>query len=456
MTDTSTRDRLRPPAPGAGWTLALGLTCALLAAGPVRAAPAGERHGPVGQCVSPPGTLFQRQAPDKPWQTARPRQTVADGEVLLALPGGRGEVESANGAVRLILWGNMPELSSSAVLESAVVLHDTPGFDLDLTLERGRVVLVSGKDKEPARVRLRVGEEVWALTLPEKGDEAALELSGRWPRGVPFNPDAKAQDRPTADLVFLTLRGSADVKAGPRLYAMHAPPGPGYFHWGSVDGQDPAPARLEKLPAWADPGAARTTEARRVHEVLDRLREALRDKSLDAALAGLLESADSDSDPAQATVTRQVVVFSWGALDDLSRLVGALSDPKHPVARETAVDALRHWIGRGPGQDVELFNFLIKQKKYPPTRAEVVLQLLHSPFQKDRPETYQALIEYLRSDDPAVRELARWHLYRLAPAGRTIAFDAAAPAEERERAVKRWQELIPEGQLPPAPKPDGK
>jgi len=85
-----------------------------------------------------------------------------------------------------------------------------------------------------------------------------------------------------------------------------------------------------------------------------------------------------------------------------------------------------------------------------------VLELLHSPFHKDRPETYQTLIEYLRSDRLPVRELARWHLDRLAPAGRSIAFDAAAPAEERAQAVKKWKELVPEGQLPPPPKREGK
>jgi hypothetical protein len=210
------------------------------------------------------------------------------------------------------------------------------------------------------------------------------------------------------------------------------------------------------LPAWADPGASRTTEARRVREALDGLRQRLGDKPLDAALAGLLESADENPDKAQAAVTRQVVVFSWGALDDLPRLLGALSDPKHVELRDTAVEALRHWIGRRAGQDLELYHFLTKQEKYPPTQAEVVLQLLHTPFQRDKAETYQTLIEYLRSERLPVRELARWHLYRLAPVGRSIAFDAGASAEERDKAVKKWQELIPEGQLPPAPKREGK
>jgi hypothetical protein len=448
MSAACTRDRLAVASAvvAAAW--------ALVAAGPLPAAPVDpkppeERRVVVAECLSPAGSLFQRQALNKTWTTVRVQHAMHSRDLLVTLPGGRAELESANGAVRLILWGNMPELSRSAVLESAVVLHAEVGVDLAFALERGRVVLRSNKDKEPARVRVRVREAVWDLTLPEKGDEAALELYGRWPRGVPYSADPKSIERPTADLVFLTLSGSAEVKAGSDRFTLHAPPGTGYLHWDNVDGQDSGPQRLDKLPAWTDVNAGRTTEARRVRVVYDRLRERLRDKPLPLALASLFDSADEDADKAQAELTRQVVVFSWGASDDLTRLVDALADPKHAEVRETAVEALRHWIGRGPGQDQDLDNFLVKQANYPPTQAENVLQLLHSPFDANLPETYQTLIEYLRSDKPAVRELALWHLERLAPAGRSIAFDPAGSAEERDKGYKKWKELVPDGQLPP-------
>jgi hypothetical protein len=77
--------------------------------------------------------------------------------------------------------------------------------------------------------------------------------------------------------------------------------------------------------------------------------------------------------------------------------------------------------------------------------------LLHTPFDPKAPETYETLIAYLRHDKQPVRELAKWHLDRLAPAGRSIPFDAAAPPEEREKAYKEWKKLIPDGKLPPPP-----
>jgi uncharacterized protein (TIGR03000 family) len=83
--------------------------------------------------------------------------------------------------------------------------------------------------------------------------------------------------------------------------------------------------------------------------------------------------------------------------------------------------------------------------------AETVLQLLHSPFDLEQPETYETLIAYLRHRRQAVRELAAWHLYRLAPIGQKIPFNAAASPEEHAKAAAAWKKLIPSGELPKDP-----
>jgi hypothetical protein len=41
-----------------------------------------------------------------------------------------------------------------------------------------------------------------------------------------------------------------------------------------------------------------------------------------------------------------------------------------------------------------------------------------------------------------LRELARWHLVRLAPAGKDIPFDAAAAEPERRQAMAAWHKVI--------------
>ncbi len=432
--------------------------CPVLLLALAAAVPAADEPRAAGaRQASPAGTLLHRTGPDAAWQVGKPQDAVA-GRELLALPGLRAEVASKNGAARLVLLGNLPQLSPHPVLESAVVLHDSDKADLDLTLDRGRIAVASTREGEPVRVRVRVREDTWELTLSEKGAEVALELYGRWPRGVPFNPKPRPDEGPTSDLVVLVLKGTADLKIGGRTYGLRAPPGPAYFHGDSVAGPDGGPARRDKLPVWADPAAPKDDEAKTAEQVTERLQKALAEKPIADALALVQKEGERNAHVPATTISHYVVVTSAAALDDLPRVLGALADEKHADLREAAVEALRHWIGRRPGQDLRLYNFLTKEQKYSPLHAEIVLQLLHSPFDEGLPETYEALIAYLRHAQLPVRELARWQLYRLAPAGRDIAYDAAASAEERDRAYKQWKERVPDGKLPPkpAPKKDGK
>jgi len=60
----------------------------------------------------------------------------------------------------------------------------------------------------------------------------------------------------------------------------------------------------------------------------------------------------------------------------------------------------------------------------------------------------QALLVLLESDRLAIRGLAHWHLQRLAPEGRAFGYDPLAPKEQRQAALKKWQQLIPLGKVP--------
>ena len=147
-----------------------------------------------------------------------------------------------------------------------------------------------------------------------------------------------------------------------------------------------------------------------------------------------------------------------GALDDLEGLGKALMEAKHPDVWQNGVLAVRHWLGREPGQDMKLYHLLVEQKKVPPGQAEIILQLLHSFRDTDlaMPETYELLIDYLGHERLAIRGLAHWHLYRLVPAGRDIAYNPLDPKEERDLAQQAWRKLIPAGKLPPRPKVEDK
>jgi hypothetical protein len=84
-------------------------------------------------------------------------------------------------------------------------------------------------------------------------------------------------------------------------------------------------------------------------------------------------------------------------------------------------------------------------------QAETLLQMLHGFNEEEeaQPELYEVLINYLTSKHLALRSMAHWHLVRLVPAGRKIAYNPLDSKESWERAQTEWQKLIPPGKLPP-------
>jgi hypothetical protein len=426
---------------------AMAFTCsmvALLVPAATSGAAADDR-GRVGKCVSDTGTLLRFGEANKAWQTVGRDGPLVSGDQLLALPGQRGELEAKDGAVRLSLLGNLPELSPAPVLECAVTLQSSPEADLDFTLDRGRAVVTNRREKGAARAQVRFGEHSWMLSLDE-GSSVALELYQRWPRGAPFTSKPGPEDVPGTALIVWVLKGEMSLKVPGEQYSMHAPPGPAYFRWDNLSGADAGPKRRDKLPSWAE----ESSKNQPLLAALEQQRRRLGEKSVNAVLVADLDGGDS--------TTRALAVYGLAALGDLPRTVQSLGDPKHPEVREAAFEALRHWIGRGAGQNLALYHFLTNRRKYTPSQAEIILQFLQGFSDRDRmqPETYETMIAYLQSGKLAIRQLAKWQLDQWVPEGRKIAYDPAAPQSERDRAYEEWKKLVPRGQLPPKPKAEEK
>jgi hypothetical protein len=150
-------------------------------------------------------------------------------------------------------------------------------------------------------------------------------------------------------------------------------------------------------------------------------------------------------------------IYAAAALDDLQLLGTILRESRHPDLWDHAVPALRHWIGRKPGQDQKLYHGLIKSGKFTPAEAHIVLHLLHTPddAQLSEPATYELLIEFLKDEQLAIRGLAHWHLVRLVPGGDQIDYHPLDSAEKRQKAYQEWKKLVPTGKLPSktSPKP---
>jgi hypothetical protein len=402
----------------------------------------------LGKYLSPVGNLLVNEQPGQPWRTLGSRADVHSRDLLLAPPGIRARLETAPRAVELTLWGNLPKLTDFYGLQSAVVLHDSRAFDLDFTLGRGRVLVTNRKESGPARVWLRVEGAAFQLILAEPGDTVALALTSYWPRGVPFRFTPKPEEGPVRTLNFLVVKGQVDMRVSGTLYALSAPPGLASFHWDSVNGSDGAPRQRRELEPWADPNREPAADAKPYLDAIVRYEAVVKDKEPRTALFELLDAAARGEDREQSKALAEFAVLGLASINDIDRVMQALDDPRHAVARKAAVVALRHWIGDEAGRDQLLYQYLIEHLSYSKAQAATVLQLLHSALAAEEPETYETLIAYLRHEKLAIRELAWWHLSRLVSEDSLIPYDPAGEPAERAKAAAAWKELIPSSSLP--------
>ncbi len=392
-------------------------------------------------------TFLRREAPGKPWAPVAAKEELFTGDLLMG--GLDAGLTTLSGDMSVAVKGDLADQSPFPVFETALILHPAKDVDLDFTLDRGRVAVTNTKKSGPAKVRVHVRDKAGEVTLKEPGASFALETYGRWPTGVPFKKDADASYGPPLALVFLVLKGEVAVKGPRREGTLKAPPGLSLFITDSIDDPNPEPQFLQELPAWASGGAPSERE-KKAREALARFRAQVLTKPVGEVLDQFVRSEDP--------VERRGAVLLMGATDDLERLGEALMNAKHTDVWDAAVLALRHWIGRDPGQDMKLYNGLIEKRGFKPVQAEAILSLLHGFSREDLslPETYETLINYMESDKLGLRGLAHWHLSRLVPQGQKFDFDPLAPKEKREAAIKKWRELIPVGKLPPKPKADDK
>jgi hypothetical protein len=392
---------------------------------------------------------------------------------LVSLPGCRSFVDMKSG-VRLLLWGYLPELwpynangvlAIPPVLESLVELHhvEKPLVDLDMTLHRGRIVVMNTREGS-AHVRIRFenptnpeSHEFFDITMQKKGTELLLD---RWSSFSPTerffrNPKNPLRLGPAAQMGLMLLAGEAYLRYGDVSARLDMQPGPSVVFWSSVKGQL-FPARLDKVPDAIStnpplpdkiPEEVRKNMLRARSEALRARDELGTDMSTKEVDVVLKEAVTAPKDPAK----RALAVRCFGALDDLSSLMGALDQDNFPDVRYAAAQTMQAWIASS--RDAEYRLHKLFQDRYGLLPAVTLMSLLHNTFyseqaQKD-PTTYDSLIGYLDNDLMPIRELAAFHLYRLVPsAASSIGFRATDPREFRRKTQEAWRRIIPPGKLP--------
>ncbi|HWY85741.1 MAG TPA: hypothetical protein VNX28_03400 [Gemmataceae bacterium] len=391
---------------------------------------------PAAKLRSPSGTLLQRGA-DK-WLTPMLYDAVPAEAQLVALPGARAILEIKEGDVRLVLAGNLPALSPTPVLESVVKLQaPAAGHDLEFTLERGRVLIESHKDTGLVKIRARIQGKDLDFDLLNKNTVVALELFSRWPVGAPFFKKPEADHKPIGELIFLVVRGKAEVELNKQKQPLQ---GPAMYQFNTQRGVE-GPLALKKAPDWVNPPLDQPESVKTLQAAVEKLRRGIADQGAMPALAKAQASKE--------TSLTVVATYSGIAVDNLAAGITALKSDKSKDVRMAGVGALTHYIGRGSAEDIRLYETLVADK-LKPGQASIIIELLHGMSEEARlrPETYSTLITYLENDQLAIRELAAMNLNNLVPQGKDIAFDAAAASAQRAQAQAAWRKLIPEGQVP--------
>jgi hypothetical protein len=387
------------------------------------------------------------------------------------------------------------------VLESIVTLHQPPkGLDVDLTLHHGRLLLANQKAKGPARVRVRVNDPsvprkadkpwepeyqaVWDISLDDPGSELSLELIGYFDPRYDYKPlDSKEHWPPVALLKVLALKGQSHVRYREVDYPFHAPPGQALMEWSSGAGlkledapggmtpvRSDSPRQVTDLPEWYEAGLKGVYPAlpkdmpKQQSDLLQKMRLLAR-KALDGlnrigsnpelVLSETLAATDGTGGGKEPSPEKMLPQFlalrCFAALDDLSRLLSSLTDPENRALRQTAHMILRnHWLAREP--DHELRFLKACEKRFGSRKqAADILELMHDLSLKERfsPDRREALIDGLKDNNLAIRELCAYTLYSLFPAGASIGYDPAGDSNQQDLAHQAWSKLNKDGKLIP-------
>ncbi len=438
----------------------------------VRPDPPSQERREVGRYHAVPSILVSHKAdaPAESWQRVKDAARISTQDLLVSLPGYKSDLRLDNG-VTLTLWGSTYEFQSP-YLESAVTLHaPAQGLDADFTLDRGAVLITN--QKENAQVRVRFHGEVWDVTFEDPDTEVGVALYGRYT--LPYG----SGEPPRADGHLVLRKGRASVRVSPFVEYDNLEPRkegrrsvPVVIFWDNVGQGAHRPVRYPTDPRYQaqlgvfdDPLGSELVEEEVKQRVRD-TRAAL--DGMDRRLTGSGKIEDQlvemlrpeELSPAGGLLKGLLAVRSLGAVDSVKDLINVLDDSDKPAAvRVEAIATLRHWIGRRAGQEDKLYDpktrsgILTEGGKWAPSEAAIFVELLHTPGdeQLDSPAFWAYLIDKLRYEKLAIRELAFFHLRRWVPQWQKVRYDPAAEPEARLAGYAQWKKLIPDGQLPPNP-----
>lgn len=372
-------------------------------------------------------SLLMRRAAEGDWKVAKPLMRLQTGELLVTAAGYRSDIVLDSG-MKLQMAGALPNPNPAAqapilILESALTLHQNPDFDLELTLERGRII-ITNKRPEPGTVRLRFLDQLWDLRLVQANSEVGVEIYGRIPLGPgPWNP--------IAHLTLMTAGGEVELKRGPNPEMLQANQ---RIEWSNAPGAVVSlpPQAIAEVPAWFRP-PHRLTYPDTIMAVTLGFQRRLTEKP--AETKWLVEACREALE--EKPLERYLALATLEAVDQLGLILTTLESEGTPELHRMAQEALWHWIGHQPNQQVALREILIKNE-YTADEADILVQLLRG-YEPPKPtppkDTVEKLLRLLNHPRQSIRELALFDLRAFATLENLRGYDPTAPAEVRVRAI---------------------
>jgi hypothetical protein len=258
----------------------------------------------------------------------------------------------------------------------------------------------------------------------------------------------RAEEEPSAMLGIVFKKGKAALRDSLRDFPIIE--SPAVFTWSNTRESSSHPEPLNPWPEYFEQPVQIRMGVQGGPEMERALNALQKRLTENRPIGNLLVETLGDAEGAYG---RYLAVMSLSAIDAIDDLAECLTHPRADV-RDDAVEALRHWLGRGPGQR-DRFRSVLEKKYSQKADVDLVLQFLRIPSGEDfySVDTYRVPIENLASDNTAVSHLAYWHLQRLANRELNetpqLKFDPVAPKARRETVQRLWRKLLDDERLPP-------
>lgn len=401
----------------------------------------------IGKFDSPDDrVLISRKADGDTWSRVAKGEAVFSSDKLFCPPGFTAKLAFETGAVAE-LWGNVfPDLLPLPLLDAAITPYVHPdGFDADFTLHTGRVYLSAGR-ATGANIRVRVRDEIWDLSVPDRASEVVVQV-------INMPTPGRVAETPKAVATAFVLKGTATAKVRTKSYPLATGE---VIEWDSKGGKLAGPKKPEGPMADGATYFARSSvypnakTAQPMRKALDQFAERLKKApSVNAAFAELrTEPMAPPTDDYHAGY--RFAVLAAAGQGDFATLADSLNDANRPDGRAAAVFGIQHALSSYPELGPKFQAVATSKLRLSDDATEELLRTLRGVTDQERtdPDTLYKLTDQLNAPEIAQREAALYTLVtQVDPSAAMrsgLLFDTAASEDVRKAAKELWRKRIDE------------